>query len=110
MTTRRTVDSLTAPERETIINSNDADGIVRISTSQRTVITALRKKPHRFKEVDTGHHGATEWADFEIPVSDVNWGSLGKRVGSSRSNLRHLQSVPSMTGSTGEGGDARDRG
>ena len=74
-----TVDYLTPDERETTLTMSDGDDLVRISTAQRTMITALRKKP-AFTEVATGFHGTTEWAEFTIPREKFN---LAKAVKSS---------------------------
>lgn len=91
---------LSAAERETVINTSDDDDQVRIWTCQRTVITSLRKKPHQFHEVQSGYHGSTEWAEFTIPVTDVNWGALAKRKGSPRPNNSFARSARSVTVST----------
>jgi hypothetical protein len=61
--------SLEPGERETIVNACDADGLVRIWTAQRTVITRLRKDP-AFTEIDSGHQEGTEWARFTIPADE----------------------------------------
>ncbi len=66
--------SLTPYERETSITFSDGDPLVRIWTAQRTVITALRKKPQAV-EVECGHEGTTEWAAFEIPADQ--WSVTG---------------------------------
>ena len=60
-----------AYERETTIVMSDGDPLVRISTMQRTVITALRKKD-AFTEVKSGFFDKTEWADFTIPREKFN--------------------------------------
>lgn len=92
--------TLTAPERETIINSNDEDGTVRIWSAQRTVITSLRKKPESFTEIAAGFYGPTEWAEFVIPIGDVNFGALAKRRGSPRPNAASNLRSRSLTVST----------
>ncbi len=46
---------------------SDADDIVSINTHQRTVITKLRRTGA--KEIDSGMHGTTAWATFEMPVA-----------------------------------------
>lgn len=61
--------SLSADERETVIVANQADGIVRIETSIRTHITALRKKDAAI-ETKTEMFGTTEIATFEIPFDE----------------------------------------
>lgn len=72
------VSHLTASERETVINSDDDSGVVRIWTAQRRFITRLRKNP-AFTEVDTGHTGSTEWSEFTIPADRWNPASGAKR-------------------------------
>lgn len=74
-----TVDYLSPEERETTIAMSDGDNLVRINTAQRTIITALRKKP-AFAEIANGFHGTTEWAEFTIPREKFN---LAKAVKSS---------------------------
>ena len=69
---------LTASERETVINSDDDSGVVRIWTAQRRFITRLRKNP-TFTEIGTGFHGTTEWAEFTIPADQWNPASGAKR-------------------------------
>ena len=61
-----------AYERETIIRMSDGDDLVNIWSAQRTVITALRKKPEQFNEKATGHDDGTEWAEFDIPKKKFN--------------------------------------
>jgi hypothetical protein len=94
------VENLTAPERETIINADDESNAVRIWTAQRSVITSLRKKPESFHEIGSGYHGSTEWAEFTIPLSDVNWGSLARRRGTPRPNADASLRDRSVTVST----------
>ena len=69
-----------AYERETTVVMSDGDPLVRISTAQRTVITALRKK-EAFTETATGFHEKTEWAEFTIPRKKFN---LAKAVKATR--------------------------
>jgi hypothetical protein len=59
--------SLTAAERETIINLNDKDETAHIYTAQRRWITKLKKNPHA-KLLSEGNHDGSVWAEFEIPV------------------------------------------
>jgi hypothetical protein len=100
------VASLNAPERETIVNMSDADPTVRIWTAQRTVITALRRKPDHFTEVGSGFHGSTEWAAF-VTVTDVWSPATGaNRRGTPRPNLRRSE-APSVTVSARQGTEAR---
>lgn len=70
------VGSLTPDERETIIRISDGDGPVRIDTTRRVDITALRKKPDA-TETGSGFHGTTAWATFTIPKN--RW-STGRGV------------------------------
>lgn len=72
------VNNLTPPERETTITSTDADGLVRIWTAQRPFITRMRNHP-AFTEVDSGHHGTSDWASFTIPADQWNPASGAKR-------------------------------
>ncbi|WP_145989851.1 hypothetical protein [Trueperella bernardiae] len=68
-----TVKRLTAIERETILTMNDGEPTIRIETSQRRILTALRKKPTVFREVETGYFGATEWARFEVNADEASF-------------------------------------
>ena len=58
--------SLTAHERETVVNASDGDGTVRLWTSQRTVITAMSRRG--VAPVRSGEHEGSIWAEFEIPA------------------------------------------
>lgn len=71
------VKSLTAYERETILTMNDGEPIVRIETSQRRILTALRKKPAVFRETESGYFGTTEWARFEVNTDEVSFNLAG---------------------------------
>jgi hypothetical protein len=66
--------SLTAPERETIIGTSDADDHWWIWTAQRRVITKLKKNPAAVL-VDEGSHGSSVWAEFRIPGNLVSFRS-----------------------------------
>lgn len=64
-------------EYETTVNMTDADDLVRIWTSQRSVLSKLRKKAEKFTETRNGHYTNAngtryEWAEFTIPISDFN--------------------------------------
>ena len=59
-----------AEERETVINTTDADDVVRIWSAIRTHITAMRKSPS-FTEIRCGRVDGTEWAQFEILPRDA---------------------------------------
>lgn len=101
-----TAASLTDAERETVVNMSDQEATVRIWTAQRTVLTALRRKPAHFTEMASGFHGGTEWAEFAT-VTDVWSVATGaKRKGTPRPNLRPV-GTSSLTVATGEGRDAR---
>jgi len=71
--------SLEAGERETVINATDGDDLIKIWTAQRRFITKLRRNPN-FTEVDSGHYGSTEWAQFTIPADRWNPASGAKRA------------------------------
>lgn len=64
-------DSLTPPERETVIVINDADDFAEISTHQRTWVTKLRKNPAA-EEIKDLSHGSTTGARFRIPAKLVS--------------------------------------
>lgn len=61
------ITSLSADERETTIVACDGDEFVRIDSSRRKDITALRKRQN-VTEVAAGFHGGTEWARFLVPA------------------------------------------
>ena len=61
------ITSLTADERETTLTVADGGDFVRIDTTRRKDITALRKRAN-VVEVETGYHGTTEWAQFLVPA------------------------------------------
>ena len=54
------ITSLTADERETTLTVADGGDFVRIDTTRRKDITALRKRAN-VVEVEFGFHGTTEW-------------------------------------------------
>ena len=58
--------SLTALERETVITLNDEEELAHVHTSQRPVITKLRKNPAATL-LDEGRFEGTAWAEFELP-------------------------------------------
>lgn len=70
--------SFTPHERETTINASDGDESVRIWTAQRKHITKMRRHD-AFTEIQSGHHGTTEWAVFEIPADQWNPATGAKR-------------------------------
>lgn len=67
-------DSLSAPERETIVTVSDADDLVRIWSAQRRHITRMRRNA-QFTQIRTGFHGTTEWAEFTVPAD--RWSPVG---------------------------------
>lgn len=77
-------DSLTAPERETIIRWDDESEVVSIWTAQRTLVTRLGKDA-RFTRVAGGLYGSTPWAEYTIPVDRFTFGA--KRVLSEATKL-----------------------
>jgi hypothetical protein len=64
-------DSLTPPERETVILINDADDFAEISTHQRTWVTKLRKNPAA-EELEDLSYGSTTGARFRLPARLVS--------------------------------------
>ena len=82
----RVLTSLTAPERETIVNTSDGDDLVRIWTAQRRYMGRLRRNKS-FTQVATGYIGGTEWAEFTIASREWFPDSGAKR----RSNLTDEQ-------------------
>ena len=61
------ITSLTADERETTLTVADGSDFVRIDTTRRKDITALRKRANVI-QVESGFHGSTEWAQFLVPA------------------------------------------
>lgn len=59
--------SLTAPERETVITACDEDELMTIWTAQRPMITKLRKNPAAVL-VEEGKVGSSVWARFQVPA------------------------------------------
>ena len=59
--------SLTAPERETVINWSDDQSTATIWTAQRRIITKLKRNPAA-RLLDEGSHGLSAWALFEFPA------------------------------------------
>jgi hypothetical protein len=64
--------SLTAPERETIINFNDGEDIAYIYTAQRKIITKLKKNPSATLK-EEGVFEGTAWARFTIPANLISF-------------------------------------
>jgi hypothetical protein len=71
--------SLTAPERETVITTSDADDMVRIWTAQRPLITKLKKNPAATLN-DEGVHEGSVWADFSLPAGLLSFRSSKRKV------------------------------
>lgn len=70
----------TAEERETTIGMDDASGVVRIWTAQRSVITQLSRRPD-FRLIDQGEHQGQPWARFEIDKADwTPWSGVRRKV------------------------------
>ena len=65
-------------ERETIIRMSDGDDLVNIWTAQRTVMTALNKKPEQFTAVASGFDGVNTWAEYTIPKKKFNLAKAAK--------------------------------
>jgi hypothetical protein len=71
--------SLTPPERETILNWSDEEKTANIWTAQRPVITKLKANPAA-ELVDEGFIGTTAWAKFRFPAHLISFRSK-ERVG-----------------------------
>jgi hypothetical protein len=63
---------LTAEERETVVNFNDAEEVAYIYTAQRTLITRL-KKNRAATLIEEGRHDGSQWARFELPAALVSF-------------------------------------
>ena len=59
--------SLTAPERETVVTVSDADEQMTVWTAQRPMITKLRKNPAAVL-LEEGKIGSSVWARFQVPA------------------------------------------
>jgi hypothetical protein len=70
--------SLTAYERETTLNMNDAEDVAYIYSAQRTVITRLKNNPAA-RLVEEGCFEGSVWARFEIPAALVSFRSVRVR-------------------------------
>jgi hypothetical protein len=64
--------SLTAPERETVINFSDHEDVAYIYSAQRTVITKLKANPAAVL-VEEGVFEGSAWARFTLPASLVSF-------------------------------------
>ena len=88
-----------AYERETIIRMSDGDDLVTIWSAQRTVLTALRKKPEQFIEKSSGFDGSTEYAEFEIPKKMFNLAKSAKvtvNLTPEQREMRRQQGIANM--------------
>lgn len=65
-------DSLTPPERETIVNASDADDTITVWSAQRPTITRLRKLASA-ELIEEGHYGKTIWAKFRLPAESLSF-------------------------------------
>ena len=71
--------SLTAPERETVINFSDDGDTATIHTHQRKIITKLRNNPAATEVEDLSFDG-TAGAVFELPVWAISFLSKKRRA------------------------------
>jgi len=76
--------ALTAPERETVITSNDEDDYLSITTSQRKIVTQLRANPLFELEQEYTHDGTT-FLSGRLPVNGI---TIRKVVGGKRNVKR----------------------
>lgn len=67
--------SLSAAERETVVNLNDAEDVAYVYTAQRRTITKLRKNPAATL-VEEGIHDGSAWARFEMPAGLISFRSV----------------------------------
>lgn len=72
------IENLTAPERETVVTTDDGTDVVRIWTAQRKVINRLTKNS-AFTLIKSGAHGSSPWAEFTIPADQWSPSSGAKR-------------------------------
>ena len=72
--------SLTAPERETVINFSDEDDTATIHTHQRRIITKLKNNPAAELIEDISFDG-TAGAVFEVPVWAISFLSKKRKGG-----------------------------
>lgn len=76
-------------ERETIITFSDGDGIARIYTAQRTVLTKLRKNKAA-KEIKSGEFEGSLYATFEMPSDLISFRQQQRKqlTDEQRANMR----------------------
>ena len=67
--------SLTAAERETIVNFNDGEETAYVYTAQRRIITKLRRNAAAVL-VEEGHFEGTAWARFELSAALISFRSV----------------------------------
>jgi|SRR5690606_37755680 len=72
------VGSLSADERETVVAYNDNGLPVKVWSTIRRDITAMKKNPV-FTLLREGHYGSTAWAEFEVPASEFAIGKAARR-------------------------------
>lgn len=72
--------SLTPPERETVIVFSDEGDVATVTTHQRPILTKLRNNPAAV-EVEDLRYGATDGARFEIPKALISFRSKRRQGG-----------------------------
>jgi hypothetical protein len=103
------VESLTAAERETLVNGSDADDTITVWTAQRPRIRRLRKLTCA-EVVEEGTYGKSRWAKFKLPVAALSFRNPASaevrqrrreaalaRGASPRRNRTHESSSPTPT-------------
>jgi hypothetical protein len=73
--------SLTPPERETVIVFSDDSDMATVTTHQRPILTKLRSNPAAV-EVEDLRYGTTDGARFEIPRALISFRSKRRQGGS----------------------------
>jgi hypothetical protein len=101
--------SLTAEERETIVGMCDARDVAEVWTSQRRVITRLRRNPAA-ELTGEGEFEGTSWATFRIPARLVSFRApRGKAspeaAAQRRAALSRAHAARKTTGTMQESGD-----
>lgn len=77
-----------------VTDGHTKDEYVIIETSEKSVITALERKPDQFEKIfEDNSPGFPRLVRFRIPFENVNWAALAKRQGptnpNSLNNLRN---------------------
>jgi hypothetical protein len=101
--------SFTAPERETVIVFNDEDELASVYTSQRAVITRLKKNPAA-SIVDEGRFGGSPWAEFELPKRFVTFRSKERTFDGEERQRRAAVLNAARKTAAGENSADSDRG